>query len=175
MRRTPQAKRTVERLREHVLSGGDGRLTADDRNAIIRFDEQFSTDRKKNGRAGWQHHRNKLRDIIFFAEETQCLAATLEDGQTGSDAVDEIVDWITNQDASGYTVQANLSTLRVFAQTVLREIPSASRKSNIVFDDQRVFAVGRSKDDCVVVGNLLADAVTHPLVKLTVCRHRREV
>ena len=123
MRRKSKAEATVKRLRERVLENPGEQLTADDRNAIIRFDEQFTTDRQKTGRAGWLHHRNKLRDLIVLAEETECLAATLEDGQTGEDAVDEIVEWITDQDASGYTIQANLSTLRVFAQTILRELP----------------------------------------------------
>lgn len=123
----PAAKQTVQRLRERVVEADpddpDESLTRQDRNAIIQFDENFSSDRQKNGRAGWLHHRNKLRDIVVFAEETQCLAATLEDGHRGERAVDKIVDWITEQNASGYTIQGNLSTLRVFAQTVLRELP----------------------------------------------------
>lgn len=117
------AKQTVERLRERVIDNPEDRLTPEDRNAIIRFDEEFSTDRRKNGRSGWQHHANKLRDLIAIAEETECLAAALEDSRGGRRAVDEIVTWITEQDASEYTIQDNLSSIRVFAETVLGELP----------------------------------------------------
>jgi site-specific recombinase XerC len=120
------AERAVERLRKRVVGDPDERdenITPEDRNALIRFDEKFSAERKKNGRAGWAHHRNKLRDLIVFASETQCLADTLEDGPTGEQALQEIVDWILDQGASEYTVQGNLSTLRIFAETLLGELP----------------------------------------------------
>lgn len=120
------ARERVRAIRERVAGPPEKResgLTPEDRNILVKFDDQLTRDRKKNNRCGWYHHGNLLNQLFVFALETNCLAQTLEEGPEGDRALDEVLDWIHSQDYSGYTVQGKLSTLRVFANTILGELP----------------------------------------------------
>lgn len=120
------ARSRVEAIRKAVAGPPDERdtrLTDADRNILVKFDDALTRQRKKNNRCGWYHHGNLLNQLYVFALETDCLARSLEDGREGDEALKEIIDWIHDQDYSGYTIQGKLSTLRVFADTVLEEMP----------------------------------------------------
>jgi site-specific recombinase XerC len=120
------AKERVEAIRKRIVDppeDADKDLTNEDRNILIEFDRELAEDRQANSRCGWYHHGNLLHHLFVFAAETNALAESLEPGTSGDRALNDILTWIHNQDYSGYTVQGKLSTLRVFASTVLDEMP----------------------------------------------------
>jgi len=117
-----QAKRRVERLRERIAGSAeerDERISDKDRDVLIEFDKQLVSDRLDNNRCGWKHHGNLLRHLFDFAVETNGLALSLEDGARGKEGKKMMTSWIHENYDSGYTVQAKLSAVRVFAMTVL--------------------------------------------------------
>jgi len=120
------ARERVLSLRKRIAGPPETRedeLTPEDRNILVKFDDQLTRDRKKNNRCGWYHHGNLLSELFILAVETKSLATTLDDGHDGRAALDDVLEWIHDQDYSGYTIQGKLSTLRVFAETVLGELP----------------------------------------------------
>lgn len=117
-----QAKRRVERLRERIAGNPeerDDRISDKDRDVLIEFDKQLVSDRLDNNRCGWKHHGNLLRHLFDFAVETNGLALSLEDGARGKEGKKMMTSWIHENYDSGYTVQAKLSAIRVFAMAVL--------------------------------------------------------
>ncbi|MDS0284689.1 tyrosine-type recombinase/integrase [Haloarcula onubensis] len=123
---TDYAKARVQTFRELVAGPPEKRddsLSPEDRNILIQYDEQLTRDRKHNDRCGWYHHANTLSRLFVYAQETGQLAACLKDGDEGEQALDQITDWIHSQDYGGYSLQGHLSTIRVFAETILGELP----------------------------------------------------
>lgn len=123
---TDYAKSRVQAIRKLVAGPPDKRddsLSDADRNVLIEFDENLTRDRQQNNRCGWYHHANLLSRLYVYAQETSQLAASLEPGDKGDKALDDITDWIHDQEYGGYSLQGHLSTVRVFADTVLDELP----------------------------------------------------
>jgi site-specific recombinase XerC len=123
---TDYAKARVKAIRKQVAGPPNERdhdLCDADRNILIAYDEQLTSDRKKSGRCGWYHHYNTLSRLYVYAQETGRLAECLEDGPQGKQALNTIIDWIHDQDYGGYSLQSHLSTLRVLADTILGELP----------------------------------------------------
>ena len=114
------AKDRVNALRQRIIDpeDEDDLLSPEDRNVLIEFDNKLTRDRKDRNRCGWYHHANLLSRLYILSSHTDALAASLDEDR-GQEAVDEMTDWIHDQDYSGYTVQGLLSTIRVFADTVL--------------------------------------------------------
>jgi len=120
------AKQRVQSIRELVAGSPDERtdkLTPEDRNILIKFDESLTQDRKRNNRCGWLHHCNILTRLFVYAMETESLADSIQDGSEGSRALNQITDWIHEQDYSDHSLQGHMSTLRVFAEEVCDEMP----------------------------------------------------
>jgi len=121
------AKQRVQSIRKLVAGPPEERtdkLTDEDRNILIEFDEELTKDRKRNNRCGWLHHCNILQRLFVYAMETGALADSLDGGDAGATALDRITDWIHDQDYTGHSLQGHMSTLRVFADTVCDEMPA---------------------------------------------------
>ena len=116
-----QAKRRVERLREHIAGPPEKRIDGIsdvDRDAIIEFDKRLVEDREDSARCGWKHHRNLLSHLRDFAVETDGLAQSLDE-DNGRRGKKKLTRYIHRNYDNQYSVQAKLSTIRIFAQTVL--------------------------------------------------------
>ena len=117
-----QAKTRVNRLRERIAGPPekrDDRISDKDRDVLVQFDKNLVGDRLDSNRCGWKHHANMLRHLFDFAVETNGLALSLEDDPEGTEGKKMLTSWIHENYDSGYTVQAKLSAVRVFAMTVL--------------------------------------------------------
>jgi site-specific recombinase XerD len=121
----PYSRRRAEALREKIEDDPPEDLSAADREVLLEFDDELMRHRQKNNRCGWAHHASLLNDLLVIARGTQQLAATLEHGETGEDAVDDVTSWITQDwvdgepDKSDYTIQSQLSALRNLAATLM--------------------------------------------------------
>jgi hypothetical protein len=112
------AKRRVKKLRKKIAGPPDVRdddISADDRDVLIEFDEQMVADRRDSNRCGWKHHRNVLTHLYEYGVETDALAKSLDRGQRGTDGKDELVRYAEDNYDNGYTLQAKLSAIRIFA------------------------------------------------------------
>jgi site-specific recombinase XerD len=116
------AQRRVRELRRLIAGSAEERnehISKEDRDALIAFDNQMVADRRDANRCGWKHHRNVLEHLFEYAVETNGLAKSMEDGQRGKDGKDELVVYAKENYDNGYTLQAKLSAIRIFAATVL--------------------------------------------------------
>lgn len=128
------AKRRVKKLRKKIAGPQDvrdERISPDDRDVLIEFDEQMVADRRDSNRCGWKHHRNVLTHLYEYGVETDALAKSLDSGQRGKDGKDELVRYAEANYDNGYTLQAKLSAIRIFAQTVLDDVMLPPRFSKI--------------------------------------------
>lgn len=117
-----RAERRVTKLRKLIAGPQDERdedISAEDRDALVKFDAQLVEDRQSHNRCGWKHHQNLLECLYDLATETDSLAASLEDGSRGRQAKTNLTGWVLSNYENGYTRQKYLSAIRVFARTVL--------------------------------------------------------
>lgn len=116
------AKERVKRFRQLIAGESDERNNAikkRDRNALIKFDDTIVSDREESQRCGWKHHANLLQHLYQLAVKTDSLAQSLEAGEYGVEAKEALVSCVQDNYDGGYTIQAKLSAIRVFAKTVL--------------------------------------------------------
>lgn len=127
------AKDRVEELRKQIAGPPDvrdERISDEDRDVLIEFDDQLVSDRRDANRCGWQHHRNVLYDLVDFAINTDGLAKSLDPGQRGVEGKDELTSY-ANEEYDDRTLQHKLSAIRVFAATVLDQAMLPSRFAKI--------------------------------------------
>ncbi|WP_226043533.1 site-specific integrase [Natrinema sp. DC36] len=116
------AQARVRSLRERIDGPPDKRetdLSDADREVLIEFDEEIRRINAAQSRFGGYQHSNLLKQTLMLALETGELAASLQEGERGQAAVDEMLMWIDDQDYSGYSKQSPLSALRVFAELLI--------------------------------------------------------
>ncbi|OYR80700.1 hypothetical protein DJ71_14575 [Halorubrum sp. E3] len=116
------AKRAVQQIRKQIAGSSDerdDRIAPADREVLIEFDNDLVSDRRSSNRCGWKHHKNTLTHLRDYAIYTDGLAQSLKDNAEGRRGVDTLTAYVHENYDNGYTIQAKLSAIRIFAFALL--------------------------------------------------------
>lgn len=111
----------VESIKANDTGPDEPQLCDADQDVLLELNEILQTKNERNERFGDHHYRDTLGDCYRMALHTGVLAKTLEDGETGEQAIETILDWVASKDYSAYVDSDYRSALRIFGDLMLDE------------------------------------------------------